>query len=330
MAALLFLSLCGGCSDDRAAQIAEAPSEAGVAAIDGIRPTGPDRVGIRVVAAGDEAVWLYYPAADGAGGAAEPQAPPAYGQYLARRFGGQAAADLLAAAGPASWNAPPAAGTRPLVIFTPGAALGSRDYRALIAEIASHGFVVAAQNPHGSPAASEERYAQAAEEIVAVARSLGDGAEPAPAFDRNCILLVGHSLGGAASVLALGKAPAFVAAVNLDGDYAGAARTAAPARPILYVTGTNEEEGERTLRRRADDWAIVSGGNRDARRLASAELRHLDVLDAALLPTALIPAHKREGRFGPLGGRRVQELVGAAVTDFLREAAGRCVRQPSR
>ena len=50
----------------------------------------------------------------------------------------------------------------PLVVLTPGANLGGASYLRLAEALAARGYVVAVLHPHGSPGASETRYAAAA------------------------------------------------------------------------------------------------------------------------------------------------------------------------
>jgi dienelactone hydrolase len=176
----------------------------------------------------------------------------------------------------------------------------------------------------GSPAANQARYDEAAHEIAAAVRALV--ADRGIGFDRACVIAVGHSIGGAAAVLAMTRTPDVAAAINIDGDFAGASRTTARARPILYLTGQNDGEGTRSRDRRRQDWMLVAGGSPAARRVEEPEMRHLDILDAALLPEASIPGARRRDRFGPLGGREAHRRIDASVTGFLDHIAQGCPR----
>jgi pimeloyl-ACP methyl ester carboxylesterase len=153
---------------------------------------------------------------------------------------------------------------------------------------------------------SEERYHQAARELAQAAASasglFADVTTGRP-------LLLGHSIGGAAAVLALVQRPAAAGAVDLDGDFAPGLAAPAPARPILYVTGSEADDPDRTRRRRAADWARLAANNPFARRLPIPEMRHHDVTDAASLPEALVTEARAAGRLGPLGGAQIRRRL---------------------
>ncbi|MDG2532712.1 hypothetical protein P6144_03565 [Sphingomonas sp. HITSZ_GF] len=301
----------------------QAPAGA-VAALQRIEPSGRFAVGrIEASPEGQPPVWLYYPAA---ASRIEPQAdgplPSPYGTGLARRFGADAAAALLAMTGHARADAPVAEGRFPLLVFSPGATMGGRDYRLFVEALASHGYVVAMTHPLGSPPAGAERYGAAAGELAALVPALRDwakgtalGAHLAPGR----IGLIGHSIGGAASVLALAQLPNGAVAVNLDGDFAGAARSAAASGPILYLIGKTDGESEASVARRLGDWKMVAGGNPDATIVQIATLRHFDFADAALLPAGLVPEAQRRNRFGPIGGERAHAATTGLVLGFLDE-----------
>lgn len=309
-----------------APKVAEHPTAAGVAAIDGARLAGPHPVGLRASAGPGGAMWLFYPAATDKAAGPAPSLTADYKTALARRFDGQAAADLIAARGPVAWGAAPLAGAHPLLIFTPGASMGSHGYRALLAGLASRGYVVAALDPLGSPPVGDARYGEAADAIGRTAQALAarDAIDGIP-IDRRCVAAIGHSLGGAASVLALARSPVPLAgAVNIDGDYSGPAKAPAAARPILYITGHDQTEGDSNFRRREAVWALVANGQASARHVELADLRHFDVHDAALLPAATIPSRLRIHRFGPMGGTRALATVDALIADFLARATAGC------
>lgn len=244
--------------------------------------------------------------------------PPAYEQALARRFGADAAADLVAAAPSYLGEAPPAP-VRGAVVFAPGAGLGSRDYRILLSHLAQAGFDVFALRPLGSPEASADRYAEAAGELKSAAEHV------ARLRGTSCIALAGHSLGGAAAVLAAHDLPQAKAAIDLDGDFVGASVSARPMVPVLYITGDESRDSARTIKRRKKDWADVSARSRDPRRVVRPRLRHYDFLDAAALPRERIPDDRR-AQFGPQGGGRAIATVAGEVARFLQSALSSCDR----
>lgn len=290
-----------------------APSSEGLAALDRVRPSGMFGVGIAEAAG----MWVFYPATAVSGPATEPLLPPDYAAPLTRRFGPLAGATLAAARGQAHLCAQAADGRFPLVLFAPGANMPAREYRRLIEEIASRGYVVAALNPLGSPPVSAARYGEIADAFAAGAAALLGDSRWASRIDGQRIALIGHSIGGGGAVLGLQRLPAARAAIDLDGDFMGAALSPAPNRAILYLTGRTDGESDASVARRGADWGLVRGANPHALRLEIAGMRHFDFSDVTLLPTATIPPDRRSNRFGPVGGQRAHALVVALVTGFL-------------
>ncbi len=278
-----------------------APDPASVTALDAVALPGPDAVGWRQVELGGEPVLLFYPASGPGRAAHSPPSAP-----LSRRFGAAAAADLAAARGPAGHDAEPQTGTYPLVLFAPGAGLGSRDYRWLLSGLASRGMLVAGLDPATSPQASEGRVAEARDALLRVAKA----APSLAAFGRATrIHLVGHSIGGAAAVAALAGLPG-ARAVDLDGDFLGVSNAPA-AGPVLLVSGRNPNEPARAEARRTADWQLVSNGR--GQRVMLPDMRHLGATDAALLP-----AGRRNGDLGADPAAQ-HKAMGEAVAAFLSE-----------
>lgn len=267
----------------------------------GPAPTGfvDARAGLRVLThptLGE--IWLIHPVVRGAAARPGPGPSGAATAAIARRFGEELAGKFVALpyalARDASFGGPPA----PLVILTPGANMGGSSYRRLAEDLAAHGYVVALLHPDGSPGPSAGRYGEAASEIATALGFLtapdtgwADWIRPGP------VGLVGHSLGGAASVLALASAPEGSVAVNLDGDFAGAAAQPA-AGPVLYLIGTTDGETDWSRERRRGVWATVSAGSPEAVALQLAEMRHFDATDLSLISDAA-PPERRHNRFGP-------------------------------
>jgi dienelactone hydrolase len=298
----------------------KAPREA-VVALAAIRPSGEFSVGVKDISSGGLNLWLYYPAKASSKRAAEPALPAIFAAALTRRFGADAAAALASPYGHAVWGAAPAETLAPLLVFSPGAGLGARAYLTVIETLASRGYAVVALNPTESPAASEERYREAADEIgVAVDAARALSAQPfwGGHVDPSRVGLIGHSLGGAAAVLAMSTAHA-QAAVNLDGDYIGAARVNAPRGAILQLVGEYRDESPVTQERRAADWKLVAGHNSSARAYQLRGFRHLTFTDAALVPAPFIPGHARRDRLGSIPGVRAHDIVVKLVSAFFDE-----------
>lgn len=323
--ALAIVLLASGCGAPPDKPLPPAQPEA-VKALEVLRPTGRFAVGLKAVTLpSTQPLWLFYPTDDQAS-ARTPDLvdlPPSYQTALTRRFGAPAAAALLTARGNASWNAMPSKGRFPVLVFTPGAGMGARDYRLLLEEITSQGYVVAALNPLGSPPVSEARYSEAADELSRATAAVRDMASTAPwadVIDTGRVGLIGHSIGGAAAVLALSRTPSALAAVNLDGDFSAAANAPAPSRPVLYIAGLTDGERQASRDRRGALWKTVSNGNAQAIALQIPTLRHFDFADAALLPPSLMSDNRRRNRFGAIGGPRAHVVTSRLLTAFFEQA----------
>lgn len=312
---------CTACGERHEVSAATASAK-GLIALAEAQPRGAPAVGWRVVEGLGVPVWLFYPAA-----LSEPESTPLVNQgalpddyttALRRRFGPVAAATLVAAPGRALFGAAMADGQHLLLVLAPGAAMGGRDYRLVIEALAARGYVVAVLRPTGSPAASDVRYSEAADEIgVALAklRKIAGLRDEKGLIDATSPLLIGHSLGGAASVLAAARTGG--CAVNIDGDFGGASVTASPTGPVLYVVGDPGLDRASDVARRAQVWHTVSGrsGGR-ALALGIAGMRHFDVADAANLPLDVIPPDRREGRFGKIGGANARRILIDLIDQF--------------
>lgn len=310
--------LLGACGCGQAAPPPPVPADAeSVASFDAIEPSGQFKVGMRSLSIEQIGrIVIYYPAVP------EPAsdvvvAPTAPAERLSRRFGAEAAADLAVAHGYAREGLDPVNSLMPLVIFMPGAGLGSVDYRLLMSELASRGIIVAGLAPEGSPPANEDRYGEAMAELakamtaLAQPAALGDGL----IVDPNRIALVGHSLGGAAAVAALADEGGAKLAVNVDGDFAGAAKGRAADRAILLLFGKHLDEPARSRQRRSDDIAEVIGNNGMAEYQAIAGMRHFDIMDVAALPTRRIAKAIEEGR---ISGSAMNARLVRRVADFVQ------------
>lgn len=303
---------CMGCSprQEPVVDVDPAPVEA-------VRPSGPHPVGVSAgpVIGGSVQSRLYYPAAGPNGPGGTEAMTPEHRSGLARRFGPGVAGALERAVTAAVPDAQPAPGRHPLVIFAPGANMGAGDYRLLIEDLASRGYIVLALNPQGSPPPSGARYEAAAGELLAALALVRSGGNPAfDQVDNERVAFVGHSLGGAAAVIAMTRAPG-VTAINLDGDL-----TAAPVVPhsasLLYLVGQTAGEAERSRARRAGVWTTLSAGVTDAVALQVVTMKHFDFADAALLQDAML-MDKRETRFGAIGGPAAHALTVDLVAAFL-------------
>ena len=227
------------------------------------RPTGPHAVGRIEGAFGDErrvAYTLYHPAIPGTGEVGAYMPAGIAGAVAERDLGPFARTDdpwgrvQHHARDGAAW----AGGRFPLVVFSPGADVQPQYYSSLLAELASHGYAVAALShpgltphiayPDGAVAANgdppmpgsldeavrqhEARVAAVAADVGAAVRTLGVGF--APHLDGRTAAF-GHSLGGAGAVAAALADDAFLAVADLDGSLGAAAHGVALGRPVAFM-----------------------------------------------------------------------------------------------
>jgi len=251
-------------------------------------PTGPYRVGRAMVdwtdhsrtdpyaprpgTARELAVWLWYPAASGRGGA--PYAPGAWGQlhFGAPESVGESSFDAIRTH--STDNAPVAAGQFPVVVLEPGLGFSAPTYTTLAENVASHGFVVAGVTPtytanltvlrgqpvHASAAGNPSTLdtdnlhdpaatafaegllqVSAADAHFAVAQV--DGLDRAGLFaghvDPGRTAYVGHSFGGATALEACRTDPRCAGAVDLDGTQYGPVVHKGLDRPMMLIASDN-------------------------------------------------------------------------------------------
>ncbi|EGF91377.1 lipase secreted protein [Asticcacaulis biprosthecium C19] len=260
---------------------------------------------------GAGAVILFYPA-DGAPSATTyPAAAMSSGHaaQLTRRFGAPVAQALAVAPGHAIPDAALANGDWPLLVFAPGWYLSGQDYRVLCQHVASQGFRVAVLSDLPD-AGAHPPYARTAEAILSVVAGIGTTNAPIGVF--------GHSVGGAAAVLAASRNPAIRAVVNLDGDYAADALMARPKQPLLHVRSVTPGEPANSVARRDRDWQAVSQASSSPQLLTLSDFRHLNVLDAALLASS-VPQDRRHKAFGAVDGAQGLAITARLVTGFFDE-----------
>lgn len=141
----------------------------------------------------------------------------------------------------------------PVLIFSHGYGASSAKYRPLLAELARHGYTVLSLT-HPScvkeiPGLTPEEEAVKTDELAGVMANtiqyvieevrkgaLNDFGDP----DR--ILLGGHSLGGAASIMVSRGDSAILGCVNLDGFLKGEAKTDGLTQPLLMIIGDYQED----------------------------------------------------------------------------------------
>lgn len=166
----------------------------------------------------------------------------------------------------------------PIIIFSHGFAVGPNIYRPLIEELASHGFIVLNLNhpassnhapfsqealdahtfdqlfsnpKEGDEATEKMAFTQAAniKFVVELIRGVKLEKMPKNCGLKNKIILAGHSLGGATSVIATRDNPEIAGCINLDGRLEGPAEIRAKGLevPILVLCSEPESQNEGEL-----------------------------------------------------------------------------------
>lgn len=295
--------------------------------------------------------WMYYPAADApavAGPALDAGWAQAYRPSLERRIGAAAADAMLRAKWHAVADAPAATGRFPVLVFAHGNHQLPSNYNAVLEGLVSRGYVVLAIASPGiaevAPQAGgriasnttldDDSYDTMARDIASAVVRLPslDAAAGQPFaghLDLGRVGVFGHSIGGAAAVLASARVPSIRAAANLDGDYGGASAVEQPRVPLLYITSQppnrpaqpkSEWDDERNEVRRAGIWRRVGGRSPQAIRIRVGGMFHSNFQDEALLPAYAIPERKRGSRFGSIDGARGLELITRLLAGFFAAA----------
>jgi len=293
--------------------------------------------------------WLYYPTAQAptAGGVALGGAwAEAYRPSLERRLGGAAANAMLAARWHAS-DAAAAEGRFPVLIFAHGNHQLPTNYSVLLEGLASRGYAVLAIASPGiaevvpldgdvmarNLALDDQSYDTMASDIASAINQLpaldaSAGKTYTGHLDLSRIGVFGHSIGGAAAVLASARVPQLRAAANLDGDYAGAAATELPRVPLLYVTSQppnrpekpkSDWDAERNEIRRDRIWRHLASQSPRAVRIRVGGMFHANFQDSALLPPSSMPRKLRENRYGSIDGAHGLDLSVQLLAAFFSE-----------
>lgn len=225
---------------------------------------------------------------------------------------------LVEGEGYSALRAPLAPGRYPLLVFAPGARLTAYDYRALLEDVASRGYVIVALTPaEGADYAAVTGLIRA---CVNVAIGWSIDAEDAlgVGIDTRRVGVFGHSLGGAAAAWAASQDARVGAVLNFDGDYTGGAEAARPRQPLLQTQCFDPGEPAPSRARRARVWSQVCAASAGACLLDLSGMRHFNFLDAALL-AARMPQERAHGRFGTIDSTRGLRLAGALACGFFQE-----------
>ena len=205
----------------------------------------------------------------------------------------------------------------PVLIFAPGMGKVAGDYDALLEAVASQGFVVAAIRATAPVRnAGSSDYLAMMQEIFAMAGRMEKMARErssplAGRINTRGFGVFGHSLGGAAAVMAAGGDESIRAVVNLDGDLVGEAQNVRPRQPLAYLvseaasaTGWLERWGASKSERRRDAvWKDTGARSAAPFRARMGGMQHGDfasggersIAMSAALVGAFFAAHLGEG-----------------------------------
>ncbi|MFL1377860.1 MULTISPECIES: alpha/beta hydrolase family protein [unclassified Nocardiopsis] len=254
--------------------------------------------------------------------------------------------DAAAARAHALTDAPPAAGPHPVVLFSPGLG-GVRTQNTVWAEgLASHGhIVVALDHPYDSAVvvlddgtevrgalkatgdpleddllAREWADIRAADLDLALVRLLeADGGPLAGLADPDRVAVAGHSLGGAAALLAAADDPRYKAVINLDGLPRLSEDSSLP-QPLLALvadSGTGSAEGDTRYALALD--AAFAASDEPGYALTVPGTAHLGFSDS---PFLLPPFPSLVGSLGREETARITEAACLAFLDASLNNAG--------
>ncbi|WP_247237085.1 alpha/beta fold hydrolase [Telluribacter sp. SYSU D00476] len=234
----------------------------------------------------------------------------------------------------------------PLILFAPGMGWSTLEYSYIIQELVSAGYMVAALN--SSPLAPvlqasdgtfiaadkpKDSYQLIADDITFVLHQIKTGSAPLQNITKHIdparVALAGHSLGGAAALLAADINPEIKAAVNMDGDMMDASLKAAPRGSVLFLNqipaafdkkSFTEMQADPDLGWRYQQMTKATAHASQGKYIAIAGMYHSNFQDYALLPTVMIPENIRKYRLGPIDGNKCLQLISKTLISYFDEA----------
>jgi pimeloyl-ACP methyl ester carboxylesterase len=287
------------------------------------RPTGPMDVGRTEIAMNDSgrvdpffsdgrarelAVWIWYPAVEGASGAPAVYLPAAWAPLANDEVPGVLSQDLTTVRTNSIEDAA-LEGQPPVVVLMPGLGEPVASYSALAEDLASHGYAVIGINPTGSAdvvfpdghlvgataagsvseMAIDQWYDSAArvanvwaDDAAFVVRTLSSAPPDVGAFDFEHVAYIGHSMGGAAAFEACGQDAACGAAVDMDGTLWTDVRTTGLEAPSLLLQDDQAGECDAFCQRAAPDFDNAMAAN-NAERFAIAGSSHMNYSELGLM-----------------------------------------------
>lgn len=298
------------------------------------------------------AVWVYYPS-----GYSDKRKEDLFSdkewkekhkEFIKKRYGEEASIALAEAETDALTGIPVLRenGKLPLLIFAPGYSWLPLDYSIMIEELASRGYIVAAfaspgvasviMNPSRSfitvTGFSEYTYRAVADDFLFVKDRMRQLAENHDDIFNGIIDIertgfFGHSISGAAAVVAAAEDKKVKAACNLDGDYSGSF-SVYPSQPLLYITSqpfnippdipADKWDEDRSEGRRKKVWESVKSNSVLPVRIRVIGMYHSNFQDAAIMPRETLPKEALEKRLGKIDGKRGLILSADLIDAFFK------------
>lgn len=190
----------------------------------------------------------------------------------------------------------------PVILFSPGYGAPRAGYTGLVTELASRGFVVVTiDHPFESgvveladgslainkPSSGDPTYMPRQQDIRAadisfVINKLAQEPGLAGRLDLSRIIAVGHSFGGASSVLAMTRDGRIKAAANLDGTPYGALPAARLDRPFLLIESDYDETPHGQIYIEGNG-SLIAHSTAATRRVKFTHANHYSFTDAPLM-----------------------------------------------
>jgi dienelactone hydrolase len=218
----------------------------------------------------------------------------------------------------------------PVIIFSHGMGVSPAHYRPLLGELASHGYVVISLS---HPSGVEDLDVDGAERAARVAPIMANNIQFVLQLvrsgkligDAGQIVLAGHSIGGAASVLIAQNDPHVAGCVNIDGWLEGSPKPEGLEQPFLLLRGDYEEldiarakssdERERAFavvaKRKDDELEAFFRHSLHAKKLMIPGAKHMDFSDTSF-------QEYLAGKQSLDSAMRVHVIASRAMLDFLR------------
>lgn len=232
----------------------------------------------------------------------------------------------------------------PVLVFGPGLGWLPTDYSSFLASMASKGFVVVALSriPISKTIFYPDNTSETTEKVKADYQKMSNYFDDAvtyivssksetenhflSAIDTSQIFVGGHSISGAAALLAADKNPKIKGIINLDGDVTGEFENVKPLQPILYITtqpqGADspkiETWSEDSSENRRDN-AFVNNASRSQKsiRIKIPQMYHLDFLDVAQFKENIGKECNCKS-FGNIAYQKSTQLIQNAIFEFMQ------------